>query len=489
MNKKITTLEPKLVWKYFDQITRIPRASKKEEQIRAYLIDFATTNSLEVKQDKKGNIVILKPASAGYEKAPAVVLQSHMDMVCEKDSTSKHDFATDPIDTYIEDGWVRARGTTLGADCGIGMALAMAALTDDSLSHPALEALFTVDEEQGLTGAMNLGRDMLTASRMINLDSEDEGEIYIGCAGGVDTIATFDFVSKKAPVSGYKYFRLSIGSLVGGHSGDDIEKGRANANKLLTRFLWQLLRDVDARLSFIDGGNLRNAIAREAVADFGVAEESAKTVHSIFESLRDAIISEYAITEPAMKIELVALDKAPSMVIPRSVSHALVASMQGLPNGVIAMSRTMKGMVESSSNLASVKIVGDQIVVTTSQRSSVESAKADLAATIESVFLLSDASVAHSDGYPGWTPNPSSSFVKSAASTYKKLFAHPAKIKAIHAGLECGLFLTKYPAMDMISIGPTLRGVHSPTERLEIATVDKVWRFLSALLAQKEKVC
>lgn len=485
MNKKITTLDPKLVWKYFDQITRIPRASKKEEQIRSYLLDFATTNSLEVRQDKKGNIVILKPATAGYEKTPAVVLQSHMDMVCEKDSESKHDFAKDPIDTYIQDGWVRARGTTLGADCGIGMALAMAALTDDSLSHAALEALFTVDEEQGLTGAMNLGRDMLTAERMINLDSEDEGEIYIGCAGGVDTVATFDFTAKKSPASGYKYFRLSVGSLVGGHSGDDIEKGRANANKLLVRFLWQLLRDTDARLALIDGGNLRNAIAREAVADFGVANENVKTVHSVFESLRDAIMSEYAITEPAMKIEIVALDKAPSTVIPRSVSHALVASMQGLPNGVIAMSRTMKGLVESSSNLASVKIVGDQIVVTTSQRSSVESAKADLAATIESVFLLADASVAHSDGYPGWAPNPSSAFVKSAAATYKKLFAHTAKIKAIHAGLECGLFLTKYPDMDMISIGPTLRGVHSPTERLEIVTVDKVWRFLSALLAQK----
>lgn len=478
---KITELEPKSVWQHFYDITRVPRPSKKEEQIRAFLRNFAQINKLELKEDDKGNIVIKKAASKGYEKKAGIVLQSHVDMVCEKESDSTHNFDKDPIETYIKDGWVHARGTTLGADCGIGMALAMAVLTDKTVNHPAIEALFTVDEEQGLSGAMGLAADMLTFDKMINLDSEDEGEIYIGCAGGIDTVASFEFRPKSAPVDGYTYFKIVVGGLVGGHSGDDIEKGRANANKIATRFLWHFLRDNDARLSSIDGGNLRNAIARDARAVVGVKNEQTESLNSIFEKLSADIKSEYAITEPDMTIELT-VTPTPKTVIGRSVSHTLVAAMQGLPNGVIAMSQAMKGMVETSSNLASVKIKGDQIVVVTSQRSSVESAKSDIAATIESVFLLAGAKVVHSDGYPGWAPNPSSEFVKSATATYKKIFTKVPKVKAIHAGLECGLFLTKYPNMDMISIGPTLRGVHSPSERLEIATVTKVWDYLRAIL-------
>lgn len=481
--KKLTELEPKLVWGYFDQITQIPRPSKKEEQIRAYLKTFAKTNKLAFKEDAKGNIVILKPASKGYEKVAGIVLQSHMDMVCEKDSDSTHNFEKDPIKTYIKEGWVGAVGTTLGADCGIGIALAMAALTDNTIATPAIEALFTVDEEQGLTGAMALGADMLTANRMINLDSEDEGEIFIGCAGGIDTVARFDFTPKPAPKEGYAYYNISVSGLVGGHSGDDIEKGRANANKVLTRFLWHFTRDNNIRISTIDGGNLRNAIARNATAVFGVKNGQIESLKAAYEILAKSIKSEFAVTEPDMKIELLEMTTPVETVIGRTVTHPLIASMQGLPNGVIAMSATMAGLVETSSNLASVKIKSGAIEVVTSQRSSVESAKADIAAAIESVFLLAGATVIHSDGYPGWTPNPASPFVKAAAAQYQKLFGHSAKIKAIHAGLECGLFLTKYPDMDMISIGPTLRGVHSPSEKIEISTVESTWMYLKSLLA------
>lgn len=483
--KTLRELQPTLVWSIFDEITQIPRPSKHEEQLRAYLRDFAAKHSLEFKEDAKGNVVIRKNATPGYENREGVVLQSHMDMVCEKEPESTHDFMRDPIQTYIDGDWVKAKGTTLGADCGIGMALQLAVLASTELAHPMVEALFTVDEEQGLSGAMELGADMLTASRMINLDSEDEGEIFIGCAGGVDTVATFEYKPKKAQKSGCQYFRLSVDSLTGGHSGDDIEKGRANANRLLARFLWEFFTAGDVRLSAIDGGNLRNAIPRNSWAVVGVPDGLEGELTELFNTLATDIKAEFAQSEPNMELTLCRIDDVPQRVISRSVAHLLVAALVGVPNGVQGMSLTMPGLVESSTNLASVKMQGeDKIVVVTSQRSSIESAKHATAMAVESVFLLAEADVEHSDGYPGWAPNPSSTFVKSAAKTYKKLFGNTPKVKAIHAGLECGLFLTKYPDMDMISIGPTLRGVHSPSERLEIPTVDKTWRFLTALLAQ-----
>lgn len=480
----IKELQPQLVWDLFDQITKVPRPSKKEEKIRAFLRELAAKHNIDFKEDEKGNIVMRKAATVGFENVPGVILQSHMDMVCEKEPNSTHNFELDPIDTYIDNGWVRARGTTLGADCGIGMALQLAVILDNSIQHPAIEALFTVDEEQGLSGADELGGDMLTLNRMINLDSEDEGEIFIGCAGGVDTIARYKFTTEPV-AAGAGFVEIAVGSLVGGHSGDDINKGRANANKLITRLLIMLSEKFSARLCSIDGGNLRNAIARNAQAVVAIPEMMVDSAKKQAEQMIAEMKAEFAVTEPQMTISVAQVTESTDKLIDAKTSSALLNAMNGLPNGVIANSPTMPGLVETSTNLASVKMRGDVIEVVTSQRSSVESAKAAIASSVHSVFALSGALVEHTDGYPGWTPNPDSDLVRMSARLYKQMFGHEAKIKAIHAGLECGLFLSKYPALDMISIGPTLRDVHSPTERLEICTVDMVWSYLLALLAQK----
>ncbi len=480
----LTDLQPSLVWAIFDQITRIPRPSKHEEQIAAYVEQFARDHGLACKKDATGNLVVVRPASPGRENEKALILQSHMEMVCEKDAAVSHDFSRDPIDAYADsDGWVKARGTTLGADCGIGMALQMAALADPTLSTPRLEALFTVDEEQGLGGAMGLGVDMLTGSRMINLDSEDEGEIFIGCAGGIDTVGTIDYAPAPAP-EGYTYYVAGVRGLAGGHSGDDIEKGRANSNKLLTRLLWELYRHEQGMvLARIDGGNLRNAIPREAEALVGLPSGTAEP-SLLLEKLMGEIHSEYAQSEPAMEFYLHPAAEKPAGIIPAEVAERLIRLLYALPHGVIAMSLSMPGLVETSTNLASVKMPEPgRLVVTTSQRSSVESAKRHIAIQVEACMELAGARAEHSDGYPGWAPNPCSPLVQQATELYRGLFSREAAVKAIHAGLECGLFLTKYPHLDMISIGPTLRGVHSPAERLEIASVTAVWDYLRLLIS------
>lgn len=496
MSSAISELQPKVVWSYFDQITRVPRPSKHEEKIQAFLRSFAEQCGLELREDGKGNIVIYRVASEGFADQPAIILQSHMDMVCEKDSSLSHDFMTDPIDAYIEDGWVKARGTTLGADCGIGMAMAMAALTDAGVQGPRIEALFTVDEEQGLTGAMGLETGLLTGNRMINLDSEDDGEIFIGCAGGVDTLATFECKLKKAPQKGFNYYKIMVSGLNGGHSGDDINRGYANAIKLVNRILWQTMEDDnDVRLAILEGGNLRNAIPREAMAVIGIPSDVRVVEERILSSI-DGLIgelkAEFAVTEHSLAITVTAIsgEGVPSSVLKSSDAHILVAALAAVPHGPQSMSRTMPGLVETSTNLASVNFEYSdgkkvKVVVVTSQRSSVQSAKDDIAATVKSVFMLSDAKVVHTDGYPGWTPNPDSEFVRQAAELYKQMFDQQPKIKAIHAGLECGLILTKYPGLDIISVGPTLRGVHSPSERIEIVTVDRQWRYLVELLKMR----
>lgn len=475
-------LEPKLVWQYFDQITKIPRPSKKEDKILDYLRKFAHEHSFEFRQDPKGNAVIVRPASIGFEAMPLIILQNHVDMVCEKEPGLEFDFEKDPIQTYIADGWVRARGTTLGADCGIGMALAMAALTSPEIKGPAIEALFTVDEEQGLSGAMELGQGLLTGHQMINLDSEDEGEIFIGCAGGIDTIATFDYEPKANDhPKDFDYFSLEVHGLHGGHSGDDINRGYANANKILNRLLWELLSNAKVRLSWIDGGNLRNAIARDAVATVAIPKEDTASLSDKITVMIHDLKREFAATETEMTIEIRPAAQAETF-LDKDLTKTLVAALQATPHGVISMSRAIDGLVETSTNLASVKITGDKITIATLQRSSVESAKRDIALTVESVFRLAGAAVRHTDGYPGWAPNPSSPLLAKAVESYRRLFGVDPQIKAIHAGLECGLFLSKYPELDMISIGPTLRGVHSPAERLEIAAVPKLWALLAALI-------
>lgn len=475
----LTKLAPCEVWTEFEAITRVPRPSKKEEKIRDYLVGWAKEHGLEYRCDETGNVVIRKPATTGYEGRPTVILQSHMDMVCEKNSDVAFDFEHDAIRTRIDDGWVRAEGTTLGADDGIGMAAALAMLASATVAHPALEALFTVDEETGLTGAFGLGEGMLTGKYLINLDSEDEGELFIGCAGGVDTVAKFSPMVTPAP-DGFEYFRIDVKGLAGGHSGDDIEKGRANSNKLMARLLYELL-PYGPVLNRFDGGNLRNAIPREAFAVFGVPAEMAGDVCERCRAFAVEIVEEFKYTEPNLQMTLNKIGGVEWVLDPVTM-QSLVGALVGLPNGVLAMSHAVEGLVETSSNLASVKFGAEGIVVTTSQRSSVESAKRYAAQTVEAVLRLSGAEVAHSDGYPGWSPDPDSYLLHVTEQCYERLFAVKPKVRAIHAGLECGLFLEKYPELDMVSFGPTLRGVHSPDERLEIATVQKFWDLLCAVV-------
>ena len=479
----IRDLEPKLVWEQFDDITKVPRPSKKEGKIIEWLVAFAQKHGFDYQTDETGNVVMRKAATPGFEDRPAVILQSHMDMVCEKNSNVEFDFENDPIETYIDGEWVKAKGTTLGADCGIGMAAALAVLLDNSLEHPAIEALFTVDEETGLTGAFGLGEGMLTGKYLVNLDSEDEGELFIGCAGGVDTVATMTYESEELPED-YVFVRLEIGDLLGGHSGDDIDKGRANSNKLLARFLYNAIDKFQVALAEFDGGNLRNAIPREAFAVVGVPAAEKEDFEERYLEFGQMMMEEFKHTEPRMRFAVSDVEVAPKHVMSNDDMCYLLLTLVGLPNGVLGMSFAMPGLVETSSNLASVKfdLEKQEIKVTTSQRSSVESAKLYAAQHIESVFYLAGFDVEHSDGYPGWAPNPDSKLLTVSVECYRRLFNKEPKVRAIHAGLECGLFLEKYPHLEMVSFGPTLRGVHSPDERLEISTVDKFWKLLVELL-------
>ncbi|MDE6445637.1 MAG: aminoacyl-histidine dipeptidase [Alistipes sp.] len=478
---EIANLEPRRVWEQFDAILKVPRPSKKEGKIIEFLVEFAKEHNLEYRKDAVGNVVMRKPATPGFEGRPAVILQSHMDMVCEKNSDVEFDFDNDPIRARIDGEWVRAEGTTLGADCGIGMAAALAMMIDPETPHGPLEALFTVDEETGLTGAFELGEGMLQGKYLINLDSEDEGELFIGCAGGIDTIATFRYAMEPAPKN-YSFFRVDVSDLLGGHSGDDIDKGRVNSNKTVARLLWDGMQSFELRLSYFSGGNLRNAIPREAYAIFGVPERFAKEFRKRYELFAADLESEFRLREPNFRITLNEMPQVDEVLDART-QFALVYSLVGVPNGVIAMSAAVPGLVETSTNLASVKFEeGGRIVVTSSQRSSVESAKTYVMQMVESVFALAGADVAHSDGYPGWAPDPHSRLLEVTADAYRRLFAAEPKVRAIHAGLECGLFLEKYPGLEMVSFGPTLRGVHSPDERLEISTVPKFWDLLCEVL-------
>ena len=473
---EIRNLEPKLIWEIFDDITRVPRPSKREEKIGKFLVEFAESHNLEYQCDAIGNIVIRKAATAGYENRPTVVLQAHTDMVCEKNSDKVFDFDNDAIQTYIDKGWVKADGTTLGADDGIGIAAALALLVDKSVEHPALEALFTVDEETGLTGAFNLGEGMVQGKYLINLDSEDEGEVFIGCAGGVDTLAYLPLETEAAP-SDYAYYKVAVSGLLGGHSGDDIDKGHANSNKWAARIAERAVRLFGAKLSYFDGGNLRNAIPREAYVVLGVPSDKAAEFEREAKALGEALCAEFAIVEKDAKVEVLKAE-APTTVLCEATQRNLLLALIGIPSGVLAMSAAMPGLVETSTNLASVKFAEDKIVITTSQRSSSESAKEYAMLHVESVFKAAGCEVVHSDGYPGWAPNPNSALLECTKAAYNRLFGAEPKVRAIHAGLECGLFLEKYPHLEMVSFGPTLRGVHSPDERLEIATVDKFWKLL-----------
>lgn len=476
----VKELEPKRVFEIFDQITKVPRPSKKEEKIRQYLLDFAKSHNLEAKTDKVGNVVIKAPATPGHENAPTVILQGHMDMVCESNDKS-FDFEHTPITTVVDGDWVRAEGTTLGADNGIGVAAALAVMTDPDAVHGPLEALVTVDEETGMTGAFGLEGDMITGSMLLNLDSEDDAEIFVGCAGGVDTVCTFTYNRSFAPKD-FTYFKIDIAKGQGGHSGGDIHLGRANANKLLARILFNLGKKYELSLAEIDGGNLRNAIPRAAHAVVGVHTSKKEDVRVAINHFIADIENEYADLEPTLEITMESVDK-PDFCIDSDTTIKLIESIYSAPHGVVSMSRVMPGLVETSTNLASVKMKeGNEVVVTTSQRSSVDSRKWDIANQVEALFTLAGAKVKHGEGYPGWAPNLDSPIMKIASDAYRELYGVTPAIKAIHAGLECGLFLEKFPHLDMVSFGPTLQGVHSPSERMYIPAVERFYGQLKLTL-------
>jgi dipeptidase D len=479
--KRLNHLSPQPLWNYFEEICQIPRPSKKEEKIRQFLLDFAEKHDLKASRDEIGNLLISKSASPGRENDQIIVLQSHVDMVCEKNSETKHNFDTDAIKPFIEDGWVRAEGTTLGSDDGIGMAAQMAILTATDLSHGPVECLFTVDEETGLSGAFALQPGFLRGKTLLNLDSEDEGELFIGCAGGIDTIGTLSFNPEELPVASFAV-KLEVKGLQGGHSGDDINKNRGNANKIINRFLIDADRKFELHLADFNGGNLRNAIAREAFAMVVVPHSQKEDLIVEWNVFSSEMEFEYEHSEPKLRLEHHSVD-LPKFVIDSDTKDRFLKLIAACPHGVLEMSSRMIGMVETSTNLASVKFNDNhQIVLTTSQRSEIDSRKHMAAEMVESVMKLAGAMVQHSDGYPGWTPNPDSVVATIAVESYKRLFMTDPAVKSIHAGLECGLFLEKYPDLDMVSFGPTIRGAHSPDERISIETVDKFWKLLVDVL-------
>ncbi|MEN8157565.1 MAG: aminoacyl-histidine dipeptidase [Bacteroidota bacterium] len=479
--QKISELQPGEVWSYFEEILAIPRISKQEEKIIQYLESFAKEHGLDCKRDQVGNVLISKPATPGMESKKGVILQSHLDMVGEKNAGSKHDFSKDAIQPLFDQGWIRAKGTTLGADDGIGIAASMAILASDRIKHGPLECLFTVDEESGMTGAFGLQPGFVKGSVLLNLDSEDEGEIFIGCAGGIDTVALLKL--KKRRVGRNRVaLRVRIGGLKGGHSGDEIHKGLGNSIKILNRFLWNADQRFKVRLASIEGGNARNAIPREAEAVITIPANAIELLRVYFDSFATVVKREMEVVEPGLELSLEQVE-LPDMVIRRKQLKKLFNTLYACPHGVVAMSQEIPNLVETSTNLASVRHIDEEMLeIVTSQRSSVESSKQDIANRMFSLFTLLGARVRHSDGYPGWKPNMDSELLNISSEVYRDLFSKDAEIKAIHAGLECGLFLQKYPDLDMVSFGPTIKGAHTPEEGIEIETVDRFWKLLLKML-------
>lgn len=483
MSKEIIKgLKPEVVWERFYEITQVPRPSKKEEKIREYLRNFAKSNNIKFNEDKVGNIVMLVPASEGLENSPTVVLQSHIDMVCEKNKDKKFDFDNDPIELQKDGSWIKANGTTLGADNGIGMAFALATITDNNLKHGPLELLFTVDEETGLTGANNLQPGFINGKYLLNIDSEEEGTFYVGCSGGVDTMGIFDIKYKKSKKN-YSAYELMLTGLKGGHSGLDINQGRANAIKLIGFLLNKLInKKIKFQIASIKGGSLRNAIPREAETIILLNPKNIKSVEKIIEEYLKDCKNEYQTTDKDIQIKFNKFKKFPKNVFSNKFTQKIIKCILALPHGVIAMSQTMKDLVETSTNLATIVEEKKKLKIGTSQRSSIESAKKNLSEVLKSVFELCGATVISGDGYPGWQPNLKSELLKISATTYQKLFDKKPKVKAIHAGLECGILGSKSEGLDMISFGPTIHGAHSPDERLNIEDVQKIYDFIKALL-------
>ena len=477
----IRSLEPKALWENFYSITQVPHPSGKKEEIGAFLEQFGKNLGLETLRDEAGNVLVRKPATQGMENRKAVVLQAHMDMVPQKNSGVAHNFETDPIQAYVDGDWVTAKDTTLGADNGIGLAAAMSVLQSTDIAHPAIEMFVTVDEETGMHGAFGLQPGFLQGDILINMDSEDEGELYVGCAGGIDADITFRYKEVEVP-EGDVALKISLTGLKGGHSGVDIHLQRANANKLMFRFLKVAVSDLDARLASIDGGSLRNAIPREAFAVVTVPEDAVDDMIDFVKACEELFIEEYAGVEDNISFTVEAVE-LPAGLIPEEVQDDLINAVTACPNGVYRFIPELPTVVETSNNLAIIKSDGEKIEVRSLIRSSVESRKDEVASMVESVFSLAGAKVELVGGYPGWKPNLESPILKEMTKVYEGKYGKTPKVMIIHAGLECGILGTHYPAMDMISFGPTIRYPHSPDEKVNIATVQKFWDYLVATLA------
>jgi len=480
MAKEIVNLEPKAVWENFYKLTQVPRPSKKEEQIQSFMVKFGKSLGLDTIKDSVGNIIIRKPATPGMENRKGIILQGHLDMVPQKNSGTEHNFEKDPIDAFIDGEWVRARGTTLGADNGIGVASAMAVLASKDLVHGPIEALFTCDEETGMTGAIGLQPNVLKGDILLNMDSEEEGELYVGCAGGINANIEYEYDEVIVP-EGVKPFKILITGLKGGHSGLDINLGRGNANKLIIRFLKYATRELDVRLAEINGGGMRNAIPREGYAVVLVPEENIASLKKAVSHYESIYKFELNAVEPTLSFT-VQETEMPKSLIEERVQDDLIDSVYACPNGVIRMSDGMAGMVETSTNLSTIKSQKGVIFVKCLLRSSVDTAKEDLVEMVDSVFALGGAMVSFDGGYPGWKPNMDSLILKQMKEIYHSKFGKVPAVLGIHAGLECGILGAVYPNWDMISFGPTMRSPHSPDERVNIPSVQKFWDFLVEVL-------
>ena len=481
-NTAVAELEPKHLWKRFYEITQVPRPSKKEEKIRTHLRELLKNLKTEFKEDTTGNIVALVPATPGHENAPTIVLQGHVDMVCEKNKDKQHDFDNDSIDVSVKDGWVVADGTTLGSDNGIGVAAALAIITDTGAVHGPIEILMTVDEETGLTGANNLEPGFITGKILLNMDSEEDGTFYVGCAGGVDTVATFEIKAEKKNPS-TQVCELHVTGLKGGHSGLDIQEGRGNAIKILGRAL-KKLESIEYKLAAIEGGSLRNAIPREAEAILFLSENDFPNADEVINEFQKSIQNEYRTVDKGVKVFLKKTDLKFENVFTDEFTNEIINVILALPHGVISMSQDIQGLVETSTNLATINLVDGKVRLGTSQRSSVDSAKEYIANSVSAVFNLTDADVKAGDGYPGWKPNMDSELLKVSKKVFKEMFGKEAEIKAIHAGLECGILEGKNPGMDMISFGPTIQNAHSPDEKVNVETVSKFYDLLKGILKE-----
>ena len=482
---KITDLEPKLVWQCFDEITRVPRPTHHLDKMKEFLVDWSDRHNIAVKVDAVGNVMMSKPATPGHENAPTVILQGHQDMVAEKRGDKVHDFLTDPITTIVDGDWVKADGTTLGADNGLGCASAMAVLLDDSLVHGPIECLYTVDEEQGLIGANGLQPGFVTGSILLNLDSEEHGSLVVGCAGGKVTTCRKPLCVKDAP-AGRVYYKVHLNHMKGGHSGMEINLGRGNANQQLARFLWESCdRFGGITLSEIDGGNLANAIPREAWAVVGVDCGAAQAFEAYGKEFSDMIHAEFLLAEGKDFTFTVEPVDAPVEIIEPETACKLISAVFACPNGVQGMSNAVEGLVETSCNLASVKMKDNGIIeITVHQRSSVDSRRDEIADRVKALFRMIGCEVAFDDAYVGWAPNPDSKVLRVAEKSFEDLFGRKPRIEALHAGLECGLFLEKMPNLDMISFGPTLKDIHSPSEKANIKSVEEYWRFLCEIITR-----